>query len=104
MKTIAPDKYLNKIVQALTKFDIKEIFLFGSVNSDKYNNESDIDLLVILDIDRIPENYEVKMNLRLELRKAIRDINRKVPIDLLVYTKKEFELKVKRKRFFSGYY
>jgi len=103
MSMMEVDTYLENIVAALKELNIKEIILFGSINEKRYDNESDIDLLVILDIDKIPQTYEEKMKLKLEIRKAIRDINRKVAIDLLVYTKKEFEeLKKRGNNFFQN--
>ena len=66
--------------------------MFGSVSKGNYDDESDIDLLIILDIDKIPETYEEKMELRQNIRKSLRVINRRVSLDLLVYTKKEFEI------------
>jgi len=92
MSEIEIDSYIQELINKLSKMNIKEIILFGSMNNANFDEESDIDLLIILDIDKIPETYEEKMKMKLELRKAIRTINRKVAIDLLVYTKKEFEL------------
>ena len=84
-------KYLNDIIEILKNHNTKEIILFGSLSSGNYDDESDIDLLVVLDIDEIPETYEEKMKLKLDIRRSLRKINRKVAIDLLVYTKKEIE-------------
>ena len=92
MSGVEKDTYLQDIINVLSKLEIKEIILFGSINNGNFDEESDIDLLVILDIDKIPETYEEKMEMKLQLRKAIREINRKIAIDLLVYTKKEFEI------------
>ena len=92
MSEIEIDSYIQELINKLSKMNIKEIILFGSMNNANFDEESDIDLLIILDIDKIPKTYEEKMKMKLELRKAIRTINRKVAIDLLVYTKKEFEL------------
>ena len=84
--------YLKEIVEILKKQNVIEIVLFGSVSTGNYDDESDIDLLIILDIDKIPENYEEKMELKFHIRKSLRSINRKVPLDLLIYTKKEYEI------------
>jgi len=102
MNTTEIDQYLEHIVDSLKNLDVKEIILFGSINDGHYDDESDIDLLVILDIDKIPQSYEEKMKMKLEIRKAIRSINREVAIDLLVYTKKEYEiLKQRGSNFFQ---
>lgn len=84
--------YLDETVEILKKLEISEVILFGSVSKGNYDDESDIDLLIILDIDKIPETYEEKMELRLVISRSLRKINKKVPLDLLVYTKKEYEI------------
>lgn len=92
MNTTEIDNHLENIVESLKNLDVKEIILFGSMQNGHCDDESDIDLLVILDLDKIPQSYEEKMKMKLEIRKAIRSINRKIAIDLLVYTKKEYEM------------
>ena len=84
--------YLDKVVEILKLQDIYEVILFGSVVKGNFDSESDIDLLIILDIDRIPATYEERMELRYKIRKSLREINREISLDLLVYTKKEFEI------------
>lgn len=84
--------YLEEILVILKKHNPVSIVLFGSVNTGNSSEGSDIDLLVVLDIDRIPETYEEKMELKLGLRKSLRGINSKIPIDLLVFTSKEIEI------------
>ena len=95
-------KYLKETVETIISLNAYEIILFGSISKGKYDDESDIDLLIVLDIDKIPETYEEKMKLKLEIRKALRTINRKISLDLLIYTKKEFEImKEERSSFFE---
>ena len=93
-------KYLEEIVKTMIVHNAYEIILFGSISKEKFDDESDIDLLIILDIDKIPETYEEKMKLKLEIRKALRKINRKISLDLLIYTKKEYEIMKKEKSSF----
>ena len=38
--------YLPKVIELLKKHKIKSAFLFGSAISDKFNDQSDIDLLI----------------------------------------------------------
>ncbi len=70
---------LNNICK---KYLIKELLLFGSVNTDKFNDESDIDLLVtfedntnysLFDVVRIQESFEKFFNRSVDLisKKAI---------------------------------
>ena len=85
-------RYLEEILGILIKHNPLQIVLFGSVNTGEFKKDSDIDLLVILDINTIPGTYEEKMKMKLELRRSLRSINRKIPIDLLVFTSKEIEI------------
>lgn len=85
-------KYLVDILEILKKHNPVSIVLFGSANAGESREGSDIDLLIVLDIDKIPETYEKKMKLKLGLRKSLRSINTKIPIDLLVFTSKEIEI------------
>lgn len=86
------DNYLVELVENIKTHNPLEIILFGSLAQSTYTSESDIDLLIILDLDRIPESYEEKMQYRSAIRKSIREINKRVAIDLLVFTRKEIEI------------
>lgn len=67
------------------------IFLFGSHAYGTPHEDSDIDLMVVVDSDVVPQNYDEKSKIYLSVSRAIREIEREVPIDLIVYTKPEFE-------------
>ena len=92
MGKINKNLYLTEIIQRLKRYNPQSIILFGSSSTGNNDEESDIDLLVILDSNIIPQSFEEKIKIKMPLRKAIRDINRKVAIDLLVYTKREMEI------------
>ncbi|MDK9693186.1 MAG: nucleotidyltransferase domain-containing protein [Sulfurimonas sp.] len=67
-----------------------EIFLFGSHAYGIPHKDSDIDLMVVIDSDVIPQNYDEKSAIYLSVSRAIRTLRSEVPIDLIVYTKPEF--------------
>ena len=100
MKRTQINNYLDETIKILKMHDPKEIILFGSVSKGTDGIESDIDLLVILDVDKIPETYEEKMAMTLDIRKSLRHINKKVSLDLLVYTKKEYAVMKTEKSLF----
>ena len=100
MKTQA--EYIEDIVSRLKMLDPYKIVLFGSQASGTDTVASDIDLLIVLDSDSIPQTYEEKMGNKLAVRKKIIDINERVPIDLVVYTKAEFDIIEKNKTSFSN--
>jgi len=68
-----------------------QIFLFGSHAYGTPHEDSDIDLMVVIDSDIVPRDYAEKSQIYLSVSRAIRDVERKIPIDLIVYTKPEFE-------------
>jgi predicted nucleotidyltransferase len=65
------------------KFNPEQIILFGSYAKGTQNKGSDIDLLIIQDTN-LP-NYKRGLDIRMSL------IGTKMPIDILVYTRNEFE-------------
>ena len=83
---------IRDIVSRLLTLDPYKIVLFGSYASEGEGSGSDIDLLVILDSEVISQTYEERMNRRLKVRASVQEINKQVPIDLIVYTKAEYEL------------
>ena len=83
---------LDDIVSSLLSVDPYRIVLFGSTVLEERGAESDIDLLVILDSQAIPRTYGEGMATRIAVRDCIRVINRRLPIDLVVYTRAEYEL------------
>ncbi len=85
------ETYLNQILQSLIKLKPKMVMIFGSYASDSYDEESDLDLLIVLDENKIPKNYDEKLEMKLRIRRAIREINKKIAIDLLVYTMPEYK-------------
>ena len=86
------EEYLPEIIEKLKKINPYKIVVFGSIANKESGKNSDIDLLVILDTETISNNYEEKMKNKILVRKCIYDISKKIPIDLLVYTKKEYEI------------
>lgn len=81
----------HDIVSRLIALDPYRIVLFGSVASGTEELGSDIDLLVILDSEKISQTYEERMQSRLMVRKSLLAVNKHIPIDLIVYTKGEYE-------------
>ena len=89
-KTTTSD--LDDIVSCLMTVDPYRIVLFGSTVAGKRGLESDFDLLVILDSEAVPRTYEERMEVRTAVRRSIREVNRHIPVDLVVYTRTEYQL------------
>jgi len=82
--------YIPNIIESLKSIDPYQIYIFGSVAKKKEDEKSDIDIVVILDKDKIPKTFDEKLKDKVMVRNAIFDLSLEVPIDLLVYSKPEF--------------
>jgi len=79
------DEKINEAVNRIKKnVDPDKIILFGSYAKGDPTEDSDLDLLIIKEMD-LPRHKRVK-----EVKKHLRGI--KIPIDLLVYTSKEINV------------
>ena len=86
------EKLKEELVARITSSEkIDRILLFGSEARGNAGVESDIDLLVVLDIETVPQSYRERNSNYLRVSRSIKDIEKHHPIDLLVYTKPEFE-------------
>jgi predicted nucleotidyltransferase len=86
------DLFLNKIIQKLQIVKPSKIILFGSYAKGDYDEESDIDLVVILNTEMVPATYDKKLEIKVHVRDSIYELSRQMAIDLVVYTKGEFKL------------
>ena len=68
-----------------------KVIIFGSHAHGTPKDDSDIDLLVILDKDGKSDSYKALISNRMKISKRLRHLKRKYPIDILVYTKDEWE-------------
>ncbi|MDR0581769.1 MAG: nucleotidyltransferase domain-containing protein [Prevotellaceae bacterium] len=86
------DKILNDLILSFKVSDPYKIVLFGSHANGNATENSDIDLMVILDNNHIAKTYEERLNKKLYIRKLVREINYKVALDILVYSKEELRM------------
>jgi predicted nucleotidyltransferase len=80
---------LNNLISSLMASDPYKIILFGSYANGNKTENSDIDLMVILDNDDVSKTYEDRKNKKLFIRKLVRETNYKMALDILVYSKEE---------------
>lgn len=52
------DKHLKKIAPLCQKYKVKQLFVFGSVLTDRFNENSDIDLVVDFDKEKIDDYFD----------------------------------------------
>ncbi|MCD6374083.1 MAG: nucleotidyltransferase domain-containing protein [Caldisericaceae bacterium] len=84
-------KTLSEIINRFKQQGIKKIILFGSMAKGNVTEDSDIDLVIITDSDKIIESFEDRLKEKLKFRNLILDLSKTTPIDLLLFTKAEFK-------------
>jgi len=85
-------QYIPEIIKNIRQIEPYKIILFGSYADGSFSEDSDLDLIVILDSSEIAKNYDEKMRNKLLVRRSIYELSRKVPVDLVVYTKGEYDI------------
>jgi predicted nucleotidyltransferase len=80
-----------QVVDALRTEDVMKIILFGSASSGELREGSDIDLLVVTDTEYYPQSYDERLEYRSRIQQKVHHIARTVPIDLLIFTRPEYE-------------
>ena len=90
---LEPEEIRKQIATRLNNASPKPIkaILFGSYAYGEPSEYSDIDLVVVLDKDGKSDSYRTLINNRREISKRLRDLKKKYPIDILVYTRQEWE-------------
>lgn len=86
-KNGAGEVYLPLILERLKTLHPQKVILFGSYAYGTPHEESDIDLLIVLDNETMPQTFQENMKNKLMVRKAIWELSKKISIDILVYTK-----------------
>ena len=86
------NNYIEQLLDALKQADPYKVILFGSCAKGNAHENSDIDMVVILDNNDVAKTYEERMNKKLSINRLIRNINYKIALDILVYSKEEYRI------------
>ena len=87
----AENKYIALIIEKLKTIHPYKVILFGSYAYGEPNVDSDIDLLVVLDSEKTPKNFQENMENKLLVRNALWELNKETPIDLIVHTRPMYQ-------------
>lgn len=98
---MVPDTIKNEIINNITSKKLYKVFLFGSYAYGRVEKDSDIDLLVVIDKEGVPKTYQEKSENYLEISRALRSLNKKIPMDILVMTKTQWMEFVKKRSGFA---
>ncbi len=85
------NKYIKEITEQLKTLNPYLILLFGSYAYGTPTEESDIDILLVTNDDFIPQTFTERLEYRLSIKKTVREIAKKVPLDLLIYSRPMFD-------------
>ena len=81
----------NEIVSRLSVKKPLKVILFGSLARGNFVPESDVDLIVVLDKEGIPRTFKEKTENYLEVSRLLRDLNKRMAMDLVVMTRTQWE-------------
>jgi len=78
---------MNKIIsERLAVINPLKVILFGSHARGSADANSDIDLLVVLNVEGYPRSFKERMENHRKVCRLLKDINAAVPMDILVFT------------------
>jgi len=83
---------LDNLVFSLKASDPYKVILYGSYAKGNPDENSDLDLMVILDNHHVSKTHKERLDKKLFVKNLILELNRKIAIDLLVYSKEELNL------------
>ena len=95
------DELETQIKDALAPLHPEKVILFGSYAWGQPTPDSDIDLYVVTQDDFLPATYEENMQNYLKVSSLLREINKSVPIDLIVHTRPMHEAFVRLDSMFA---
>lgn len=81
----------QRIRESLRPLHPRKVIVYGSFARGGAGQDSDIDLIVVLDSDAVPTTYRERMENRLTVRRVLDEVNRDYALDVLVYTSPEWK-------------
>jgi predicted nucleotidyltransferase len=91
IKMITENKYIQQLESILSKLDPFLVILFGSYAYGTPDQDSDLDVFVVLNDHSMPVTFKEKQELYLKVSALIRSVAKQIPIDLMVFTIPMFE-------------
>jgi predicted nucleotidyltransferase len=91
---------IDEMTERLKELKPRKVILFGSYAKGTQTEDSDLDVLVVLDSDERSKTFSELMERSKPVSAAVRDVRKKTAMDLIVYTMAEFEFLRNQKDFF----
>mgnify|MGYP000851236776 CR=1 FL=1 len=100
MNSMLPKEISDQIIEALKPVDPYRVILFGSYAWGVPEKESDIDLYIVTRDEFLPKNWSEKMDIKLKVAGALKNLKKEYDIDLIVHTREMSNLFFKTKGHF----
>jgi len=84
-------RYIAELKEILFRLNPYKAILFGSSVYGDFTDDSDIDLIVVLEKNEMPENFDERIKNYSLVKNFFKPLKDKVPMDIIVYTKSEWE-------------
>ena len=79
-------RYVLEILASLEPLDPAKVILFGSSAREQSAEVDDLDLLVVVKSEQLPQTYREKTAIYLPVAQALRAIRQRISLDLIVHT------------------
>lgn len=93
--------YLAELKEILTQLNPYKAILFGSSVYGNFTDDSDIDLIVVLERNDVPANFDERIQNYSLVKRFFKPLKDKVPMDIIVYTKSEWQNFIKANNSFT---
>jgi predicted nucleotidyltransferase len=93
--------HITELKNILTEIKPYKAILFGSYGYGAIKEDSDIDLIVVLNKKNLPKNFEERSENYSSVKKHFKFLKHKIPMDLIVYTKQEWDNFIKADNSFT---
>jgi len=90
-----------QIVELLKPLEPEKVILFGSYAWGLPTEDSDLDIYVVTNDNFIPQNFREKTAVTLKVSRAIRSLQKTIPIDIITHTRKMHQKFVELNSHFS---
>jgi len=91
---------IEEMTERLKKLKPYRVILFGSYANGTPTEDSDLDVLVVLDSEKMAKNLDEKIERDMPVSKMLININRKIAMDLITYSRAEYEYLINQNDFF----
>ena len=85
------NKYIEQLKTNLKAIDPYMVLLFGSYAYGNPDEDSDLDVFVVLNDQSMPVTFKERQDLYLKVSSLTRPVAKQIPIDLMVFTLPMYE-------------